>query len=58
MDKYYAFRNMMDFVSKVAEVVDADLNYFNDTMRIVGETDSETITVEVTIKKKEVEEDA
>lgn len=58
MDKYYVFRKMLDFVSDETDVVDADLNYFADSMRIVGETDSETITIEVTIKKKGVEEDA
>ena len=58
MDKYYAFRKMLDFVSDEADVVDADLNYFNNSMRIVGETETETITIEGTIEKKEVEVDA
>ena len=58
MDKYYVFRKMLDFVSDETDVVDADLNYFADSMRIVGETETETITVEVTIKKKEVALDA
>ena len=58
MDKYFAFRKMMDFLSDYAEITDADMNYWNDTMRIEGENDGETITIELTIKKKEVTENA
>lgn len=58
MDKYIAFRKLMDFVADDAEIIDADLNYYKDTMLIVGENDQETITIEVTIKKKGENEDA
>ena len=58
MEKYFAFRRLMDFVADDAEIVDADLNYYKDTMLIVGENDQETITIEVTIKKKGEREDA
>ena len=58
MEKYFAFRKLMDFLADDAEIIDADLNSYKDTMQIVGENDQETITIEVTIKKKGESEDA
>lgn len=59
MEKYFAFREMMDFLADYAEVVDADMNYYKDTMHIVAENDGEVITIDLTIaKKKEENEDA
>ena len=58
MDKYFAFRKMMDFVSDYAEITDADMNYCGNTVMIEAENDDEIIVIEVTIKKKEVRENA
>ena len=58
MDKYFAFRKMMDFLADHAEVVDADMNYYKDTMRLTAENDDEVIVIDVTIKKKEENQDA
>lgn len=58
MDKYFAFRSMMDFIADHAEVVDADMNWLGDRLKIVGENEKQTITIEVTIAEKEEEEDA
>ena len=57
MDKYLAFRQLMDFVSDYADVTDADMNYYEDTLRIIGENDDEYIEIRVTIKKTNKEED-
>ena len=54
MDKYFAFRKLMDFLSDFAEITDADMNYCGDSIRIVGDNDDAEIAIEVTIKKKEV----
>ena len=58
MDKYFAFRSMMDFISDHAQVVDADMNWLGDRLKIVGENENQTITIEVTIKEKEEKENA
>lgn len=58
MDKYFAFRKLMDFLADFTEVTDADMNYCYNMMRIAGENDGETITITVTIDKKEVKENA
>lgn len=58
MDKYFAFRKLMDFLSDYAEVTDADMNYCGNMIRIEGENDGEEITIELTIRKKEVTENA
>ena len=58
MDKYFAFRKLMDFLSDYAEITDADMNYCGNMIEIVGENDGEVITIDVTIEKKEVNKDA
>ena len=59
MDKFTVFIDMLDYLAKNhATVTDADMNYYRDTMKIVGENDGENITIEVTINKKEENEDA
>ena len=58
MDKYFAFRKMMDFLADYAEVVDANLNTWSGGFMLKGENDEETITFEVTIEKKEAKENA
>ena len=60
--KYTIFREMQDYMAANAEVTDADMNRYNYNneagMRIVGETETEIVTIEVTIKKKEEHPDA
>ena len=53
MDKYFAFRKLLDFLADYAEVTDADMNYYDGCMRIVGENEGQEITIEVKIKDKE-----
>lgn len=55
MNKYVIFREMLDYVAHIADVTDADLNYCGDYIRIDGDTDEQTIIIEVTIKNKEVQ---
>ena len=58
MDKYWAFRQMLDFMADHAEVVDADLNWCGkDNCKITGETDDEIIDIEIRIEKKEEKQD-
>lgn len=57
-DKYYAFRKMMDFMSDNAEVIDADMNCYRGCMRVVGKSEGQTITIDITIEDKEEEKDA
>ena len=58
MNKYVIFREMLDYVAHIADVTDADLNYCGNSIRIDGDTDEQTIIIEVTIENKEVEKDA
>lgn len=58
MDKYFVFRKLMDLVSDFADVVDADMNQWGGGMEIVGEADGKKITINVSIKQKEADEDA
>lgn len=53
MDKFWAFRALLDFMADHAEVTDADMNYYNGGARICGENDGQEITIEITIKNKE-----
>lgn len=57
MDKYFAFRYLMDFLADHAEVTDADMSYLPDTMKIIGENESQVIEIRVSIEKKEEEKD-
>lgn len=54
MNKYVIFREMLDYVAHIADVTDADMNYCGNSIRIDGDTDEQTIIIEVTIKNKEV----
>ena len=55
MNKYVIFREMLDYVAHISDVTDADLNYCGNCIRIDGDTDEQTIIIEVTIKNKEVQ---
>ena len=58
MNKYFAFRKLMDFMSDYAEVTDADMNFLDRYMKIVGEDDSQIIEITIEITKKEENQDA
>ena len=58
MNKFKIFRELLDYTARTCDVTDADLNYCGNSIRIDGETEEQTITIEVTIKNKEVKEDA
>lgn len=53
MDKYWVFRQLLDFVADYAEVTDADINYCGNRIRVCGETGGQTITVDIEIVNKE-----
>lgn len=53
MNKYLLFRSLMDDLANHSEVTDADMNYYNGGMRLVGEGDEYKITIDVSIKDKE-----
>lgn len=56
--KYVIFKEMLDYVAHICNVTDADMNYCGDTIHIEGETEEQTLTINVTIKNKEVRENA
>ena len=58
MNKYFAFRKLMDFMSDYAEVTDADMNFLDRYMKIVGEDDSQIIEITIEFTKKEENQDA
>ena len=58
MGKYFVFRSMLDFVSNHTKVVDADMNWLGDRLKIQGENEKQTITIEVVIKEKEEQKNA
>lgn len=53
MDKFTVFREMLDYMAHIANVTDADMNYYRDAMRITGQTDEQEICIEVTFSVKE-----
>ena len=57
MNKFVVFREMLDYLNHICDVTDADMHYCGDRMRIDGETEEQTVTIEVCIKNKEVTED-
>ena len=58
MEKYFAFKKMLEFMADYATVVDADMNFYRNCMKIVGENDGQTITIDITIEDKEANKDA
>lgn len=56
MDKYFIFREMLNFMADHADVIDADMNYCGSVM-IEGEDDEHTIRIEISVKDKEVKKD-
>lgn len=57
MNKFNVFKEMLNYVSLNYDVTDADMNYCGSTIRIDGETEEQTISIEVTIYNKEVNTD-
>lgn len=57
MNKFVIFREMLDYLNHIAYVTDADMNYCGDSIRIVGDTEEQTLTFEISIKNKEVNTD-
>jgi hypothetical protein len=57
MDKYWFFRKTLDFLADYAEVTDADMNYCGNRIRVCGENDVQTITIDIEIVNKEEEKD-
>lgn len=57
MNKFVIFREMLDHLNHICDVTDADMNYCGNTIRIDGETEEQTISIEVTINNKEVNTD-
>ena len=60
MNKYYVFRELLDFVAKHCDVTDADMNNYSGDIEIHGtEEDGSTIkiTVRLTEAPKEEETD-
>lgn len=58
MNKFVIFREMLDYLTQICDVTDADLNYCSGNhMRIAGETEEQTITFDIYINNKEVTQD-
>lgn len=55
MDKYFIFREMLNFMANHAEVIDADMNNYCGNATITGVDDEHTIKIEISLKTKEVE---
>ena len=58
-NRYDVFRKMLDFVSEDGTVTDADMNNYAGNILVEGELlDGSTIKIEVTIDKKEAQDEA
>lgn len=56
--KFTVFRELLDYMAHISTVTDADMNFIDRCIRIVGENEKATITIEVTITDKEEKENA
>lgn len=56
MDKYLAFRKLMDFVSDEYKVEDADMNNYAGDIYITGK-DETGATIKITVRMQEGEND-
>ena len=52
MNKYEIFRKMLDCAAEVAEVKDASMNNWRNSIEVTGASGDQTITIEVTIGKR------
>ena len=55
--KFTIFRELLDYVAHIADVTDADMHYCGDRILITGESEEQTIIIEVCIKNKEEKKD-
>ena len=53
MNKYWLFRELLDFMADRAEVIDANMKNYCGNMEIVGDDGDEIINIEVSFKNKE-----
>lgn len=53
MEKYFIFRELLEFMANHTEVVDADMNTYCGGVSITGVDDNHIIKIEVSIKDKE-----
>jgi hypothetical protein len=57
MNKFWAFRELLDFMADHAEVVDADMDNYCGDIVITGDDGEHIIKIEVSIKNKEEKKD-
>ena len=57
MNKYFLFRQLLDFMADHTEVTDADMDNYCGNIVITGEDDEHVIRIEASIKGKEEKED-
>ena len=57
MKKYKIFKETLYYMESICDVTDADMNYCGNSLRIEGDTEEQTIIIEVTIKNKEANND-
>ena len=54
MNKYFIFRELLNFVADHADVTDADMNNYSGEIEITGtDDDGSTITIKVALKEAE-----
>ena len=54
MNKYFVFRELLNFVTDHADVTDADMNNYSGEIEITGtDDDGSTITIKVALKEAE-----
>lgn len=53
MNRYWFFRDLLDFVADHAEVIDAKMENCLGDIEVKGETDEEIVKICVTIQDKE-----
>ena len=54
INKYFIFRELLNFVADHADVTDADMNNYSGEIEITGtDDDGSTITIKVALKEAE-----
>lgn len=56
INKYFVFRNLIDFVADYCDVTDADMNNYAGDIEITG-TNEDGSTITITVELKEGKED-
>jgi hypothetical protein len=56
MDKFWLFRELLDFVADRADVIEADMSNYCGDIEIAGDDGEKTIKIVVSIKDKNKEE--